>query len=536
MVLGAELLGITLTGWISVTVAVSVGVLAAAMFVLGSERLHYVWGLFCTAVSIWTGSFFFVSQATDPSQAIFWWKMTYIGIILIPFTYFHFVLVLTKKLNAWIVSSLYLVAGFFLYINFATDLVIKDVTYFFNELYYNYPAGLLHPYFLAFFVLLVLIAHIIGFNSYRTSTDPVQKERTWLFFLATGVGFIGATMNFFGVYGIPIHPSTNFTAALAPPVIAYAILKYKLFDIKVVLAQFLTLALSGFTIFRLVASKTPQELTFNLVVLFITVIVGIYLIRSVRKEVEAREQIEQLAKKLEAANARLKELDTLKSQFLSIASHDLRAPLTAIRNFMSLLLDGTFGKLPAGAQSGVQQVFDRATDMASMVDNYLNVSRIEQGRMKYDFTEVNLTELITKTVESFVNLAKEKGIAIALRPIREAFMMKGDASKLREVFENLINNGILYTERGTITVSAERDGSKLRITFADTGVGMSKETIGKLFQLFSPGDDSRKYNPKSTGVGLYISKAHVVAHRGSVRAESDGVGKGSRFIVELPLS
>ena len=113
--------------------------------------------------------------------------------------------------------------------------------------------------------------------------------------------------------------------------------------------------------------------------------------------------------------------------------------------------------------------------------------------------------------------------------------MRADENKMREVIENLINNAINYTPKGSITISVEKVGGKVRIVFKDTGIGMSQKTISKLFGLFSPGDDSRKYNPKSTGVGLYITKAHVEAHKGTVRAESDGEGKGSRFVVELPL-
>ena len=533
--MGIELLGISLTGWIAVSVSVSIGILAALMFILGSERLHYVWGLFCTAVSIWTGAFFFVSQATTPTEAIFWWKITYVGIILIPFTYFHFVLTLVKKVNVWVIGALYAVAATFLYFDLTTNLMIDQVTYVFNELYYNYPAGVLHPYLLFCFITLVLIAHIIGFNSYRTSTDPIQRERTWLFFLSTGVGFIGAIMNFFGVYGIFIHPSTNFTAALAPPVIAYTILRYHLFNMKVVLAQVLTLALAGFTVFRLIVSKSLSELMFNVVFLLITVIVGIYLVKSVRKEVEAREEIERLATNLEKANERLKELDTLKSQFLSIASHDLRAPLTAIRNFMSMLMDGTYGKLPPAAEEGTKQVFERATEMAGMVDNYLNVSRIEQGRMKYDFADMDLKDTLNEAIASLTPVAKEKGLSVWYTPVAESLPVRGDEPKLREVFENLFNNAINYTPKGSIRVTVEKQGEKVRITFQDTGIGMSRKTIDHLFGLFSQGEDSRKYNPKSTGVGLYITKAHVTAHRGTIRAESDGEGKGSRFIIELPL-
>jgi signal transduction histidine kinase len=227
----------------------------------------------------------------------------------------------------------------------------------------------------------------------------------------------------------------------------------------------------------------------------------------------------------------------LKSQFLSIASHDLRAPLTVIRNYVSLVLDGSYGKMPKAAEEGLHQVFERATDMAKSVDTYLNVSRIEQGRMKYDFIDVDLAPILKKAVTDFKTNAEKKGLVlnIAIAGALEGKKAKVDVAKLNEVLNNLLDNSIKYTPKGSISVTAELVGNIARLTIKDTGIGMSKETISKLFQLFSTGESSLKVNISSTGVGLYITKAHVLAHKGRVWAESDGEGKGSRFVLELPL-
>jgi signal transduction histidine kinase len=227
----------------------------------------------------------------------------------------------------------------------------------------------------------------------------------------------------------------------------------------------------------------------------------------------------------------------MKSQFLSIASHDLRAPLTVIRNFMSLLLDGTYGKLPDAASEGMRQVFDRASDMAKSVDSYLNVSRIEQGRMKYDFIDIELAPLVEKAVKDFTPNAEKKGLTVSFvsDPALKGKKAKVDVSKMNEVLNNLLDNSIKYTPKGGLSVKLEKVAAGARFTIEDTGIGMSQETIGKLFKLFSTGAESLKVNTSSTGVGLYITKAHVEAHGGRIWAESDGEGKGSRFIMELPL-
>lgn len=536
-----EFLNITATSWSSLLSALSITVLSLMMFVLGKTRMHYLWGVFNAAVALWVGAFYMVTMSTTSETALWWWKVSYLGVILIPFTFYHFVLefVNISKLNAYKYTKLILlygVAGVFIVFDLNSNAIIEGVQFLFGEFFYGRP-GYLHPYFSALYILIVGYSFSILFRSYRLrANDTLFLKQTTYLITALIIAFTGGSLNFLPIYGIESPPISNAAVVLGAALAAYATLRYRLLNVRIVTAQFLTLFLVVFSLIQLVLSSSREEVIFNVAVLSFMLFVGIYLILSVKREVEQREQIEKLAKDLKAANERLRELDVLKSQFLSIASHDLRAPLTAIRNFMSLLLDGTFGQLPAGAKEGTQQVFDRATDMASMVDNYLNVSRIEQGKMKYDFTDTNLSELVTSSVQAFTSVAKEKGLTLSLAPIKDQLTLKGDASKLREIIENLINNGVLYTPQGSITVSLERKGGVARLVFKDTGVGMTKETIAKLFKLFSPGDDSRKYNPKSTGVGLYITKAHVEAHRGKVWAESEGPGKGSTFIVELPLT
>ncbi len=320
-------------------------------------------------------------------------------------------------------------------------------------------------------------------------------------------------------------------------IISYSIYRHKLFNLKVFAAGTMVFLLAGLTFFEVVFTEELPVLIFRGALLLLVLVAGTQLIRSVMKEIEQREHIELLAGELKAANEKLKELDTLKSQFLSIASHDLRAPLTVIRNYVSMLLDGTYGKFSKAAEEGLHQVFERATDMAKSVDTYLNVSRIEQGRMKYDFIDVDLAPILTKAVKDFTPNAEKKGIRMTftLNPELENKKARLDIAKINEILNNLLDNSIKYTPKGTVSVIAEKAGAVARITITDTGIGMSQGTIGKLFQLFSTGENSLKTNISSTGVGLYITRAHVVAHRGRVWAESDGEGRGSRFILELPL-
>jgi signal transduction histidine kinase len=534
---GLGFLGITLTGWVFLVVAVLTAVVGAVMFLLGSERLHYVWGFFCVAVCIWMGAFFMLSQASDPLTATYWWRVSYIGIILIPFTYFHFVLEYTHKSKFLPVMLLYSFAFLLIVVNLTTNLIVDEVAFLYNELYYNTPPAPLHPLMLAFFIGLVIVAHRFEWKAYKSSTDENFKKQSRLFFAVMGIGFIGATLNFLNVYGVLVHPITSVLTIFAPPVVAYAMLKYKLFNVRVVLAQFLTFAIVSFSVFRLAVSEGIQEVLFNAAMLGVTSIVGLYLIQNVRKEIEQREQIQILANELRVKNEKLTELDKLKSQFLSIATHELRTPLTIVRNFISLMLDGTYGKVNDALAEGGRQVFQRVDDMARSVDTYLNVSRIEQGKIKYDFAAANFSVLVETAYKGLLTNAEKKKLTLTLSVAKgaESIRMRLDAPKITEVLINLIDNSIKYTPKGTVHLSLERVGQRARFTISDTGVGMTEKTQQNLFKLFSPGEDSKRINPASTGVGLYVSKAHIEAHRGTLTAASEGPGKGSQFIVELPI-
>lgn len=534
---GLGFLGITLTGWVFLVVAVLTAVVGAVMFLLGSERLHYVWGFFCVAVCVWMGAFFMLTQTSDPAVATFWWRISYIGIILIPFTYFHFVLEYTNKYKLLPVVLLYSFAFFLISINIGTNLIVDRVALLYGEIYYNTPPALLHPLMLAFFLGLVAVAHKFEWDAYKSSNDEKFRRQSRLFFAVMGVGFVGATMNFLNVYGILVHPITSVLTIFAPPVVAYAMLKYKLFNVRVVLAQFLTFAVVSFSVFRLAVSDGRQEVLFNAVMLVITTIVGLYLIQNVRKEIEQREQIQLLANELRIKNEKLTELDKLKSQFLSIATHELRTPLTIVRNFVSLMLDGTYGKVNDALAEGGRQVFARVDDMARSVDTYLNVSRIEQGKIKYDFAAANFSVLVETAYKGLLTNAEKKNLALTLSIAKgaESIRMRLDAPKITEVLINLIDNSIKYTPQGSVRLTLERVGQRARFTISDTGVGMTEKTQANLFKLFSPGEDSKKINPASTGVGLYVSKAHIEAHKGTLIATSAGPGKGSQFVVELPM-
>ncbi len=318
--------------------------------------------------------------------------------------------------------------------------------------------------------------------------------------------------------------------------LAFLIVRYKAFNIKLIGAQALVAAQ-----FILIASIfTFATSTVNRILVAITLVLtsgaGWFLIQSVKKEVKRKEELQRLSDNLAAANERLRQLDIEKSEFISIASHQLRTPLTAIKGYISLILEGSYGAVTASIQDVLEKVYSVNSRLVHLVEDLLNVSRIEAGRIQYNFEPTQLEPLIAELVDMFTPTAKNKNLTLKMRlPKVPLPKLTVDPNKIKEVVSNLIDNSLKYTKEGGTTVTLESAGDKARITISDTGIGIKPEDIGKLFEKFVRTKETTKMVSSGTGLGLFVGRNFVEAHGGKIWAESEGADKGSRFIIELPL-
>lgn len=333
----------------------------------------------------------------------------------------------------------------------------------------------------------------------------------------------------YGLFGIPV-----FVVFLA-----YIIVKYHAFEAKVLATEALVMGLSILIFSLLLVRRVENIRVIAFFTLILTIALGFFLIKSVRKEVRQKEKIERLALDLEAANERLKELDKAKSEFVSIASHQLRSPLTAIRGYSSMLVEGSFGQLPQKAMEVAKRIEDSTKLMAMSIEDYLNVSRIESGNMKYNLSDFNLLELASKICDDLRPEALKQTLILLFRSdITSGGMVNADVGKVHQIIHNLINNSIKYTKKGSISVFMREDikAKRIYIDISDTGIGMSQKTMDSLFQKFSRADNANSVNTSGTGLGLYVAVKMAEAMGGSITAHSEGDGKGSTFTFELPLS
>lgn len=242
-----------------------------------------------------------------------------------------------------------------------------------------------------------------------------------------------------------------------------------------------------------------------------------------------------LYQEVNVANEKLKSLDKLKTEFLSLASHQLRSPLTAIKGYTSMLLEGSFGEVGEKQREAIDRVFQSVQHLSKIVEDLLSVTKIEQGGMQYQMSSFDFEKVAREITEDLSVTAKKKGVEMTFAAdSKSGYTVNGDMEKIRQVVLNLVDNSIKYTPAGSVHVGLSKDEQKKKIllSISDTGIGMTEETIESLFQKFSRGNGV-KVNMSGSGLGLYLAKQIVEAHKGRMWIESPGLNKGSTFYVEL---
>ena len=231
-----------------------------------------------------------------------------------------------------------------------------------------------------------------------------------------------------------------------------------------------------------------------------------------------------------------KEVERMKSNFLSVVSHELRTPLHSIKGFVEIILMGKTGPVTELQEDFLRTVSTQTAVLQRMIDDLLEFSRMGAGRIKLNLEEISLAAIVQGVGMKLAPLAEEGGLSLHVRMPHDLPEIQGDRARLEQVFTNLMENAIKFTPpQGEVTVSAERRGDRVRLTVRDTGIGIPPDEQERVFDLFYQVDRGEKRAYRGTGLGLSISRHIVERHDGFIWVESDGVaGHGSAFHVELP--
>jgi signal transduction histidine kinase len=492
--------------------------------------------LFALAVtfSLWIGLdlsiWFFYGRASSLMAA---WSMLGIlsDIIFVLIFYFVYVLVLEKRMPNWMFIAWGIVlapAVFFAATNFNLQgYDIRDCVALENTLYTNYYYGV--------GMLVFILLPIVGYAGWRRKSENragvsmviVGAELFILSFLTTGVIAQYLVDNNiipdFGLEQYGIMAMAVFMVFLA-----YVIVKYQQFKIQLIATQALVIAI----VILIAAEFTLTQGTVGYVLVGVTLalaaITGIALIRSVKKEISLREHIEQLAGELQKTNERQENL-------IHFIGHEVKGFLTKAQGAFAALVEGDFGTVPAETIPFVERALAETRNGVDSVSAILKAANLKKGTVAYDKKPFDLKALVEKAVDSAKQTAEQKGLVLTLVTDAETYQMTGDAPQINDhVLRNLIDNSINYTPTGSVTVSLKKVGDKYVFAVKDTGVGITDEDKVRLFTEGGHGKESIKVNVHSTGYGLFIAKQITEAHGGTIRAESEGAGKGSTFIVEFP--
>jgi signal transduction histidine kinase len=367
---------------------------------------------------------------------------------------------------------------------------------------------------------------IVGTNDFKMRRPQLMIYFGVLFFnIAFMFATLMASMEFlfvikeeesflFEQYGY--YAMTAFYALLA-----YLITTYKIFNIKIFASQALVVSLWVLIGSLLLVVKSDASRVITLLTLALSVVFGLALVRSVRKEVEARHL--------------LAEANEGQERFIHFLSHEVKGYLTIARNGFSAIAQGDVGEVPREVSNVAQSALSRMNDGVVTVENILKSANLKSGNVTFAFAPFDLATALQSCVESVRPMARDRGLSLECTVLEGEYTVVGDRENIAEhVLKNLIENAIHYTPNGSVKVEAEAGVDMLTVRISDTGIGITPEDKKRLFTQGGRGAESTKYNVHSTGHGLFIAMSIVEAHGGTLCAESEGPGKGATFICTIP--
>jgi len=247
------------------------------------------------------------------------------------------------------------------------------------------------------------------------------------------------------------------------------------------------------------------------------------------------QRIAAATKELRASNAQLQRLDESKDEFISMASHQLRTPLTSIKGYVSMLMDGDVGDVTKEQKHLLQEAFMSSERMVRLISDFLNVSRLQTGKFMMDKRPVDLAKIVEQEIEALEPNAKAHGLSFVYKRPKNVPELQLDEGKIQQVIMNFCDNAMYYSKEGSkIKVTLSTTKGHVEFTVKDTGIGVPLSEQAQLFGKFFRATNARKQRPDGTGVGLFLAKKVVDGHHGKIIFESKE-GKGSTFGFRLPI-
>lgn len=504
--------------------------LGSVIFIHGNKKKSDIsYGVIILMLVFWSLSVLGIRLSSTFESALFYLASSHVFGLGISISFWYFVEtfignnVSNKKLTLFIFPALLIGLLAFVSPKFIID--IQNL----NSLNKNLILGYQHILFVLYFSLLMIYAFYKLYIEYKRSINNISSKAIVAVFLGTFISTsIGATFNiYYLLVGVSSYIAWGPISMIIMVVfIAYAIIRHNLMSIRVIGSEVFVISLFLTLTIRLMLSDSLTEWVINSVSLVISMSVGVFLIKSVYKEVHQREQIQKLADDLQKANQGQLNL-------IHFMNHQVKGRFGNAKNIFAELLTDDYGEMPKEARVLLEKGLEETNMGVDYVQSILRGASAEMGTLPYEMKQIDFRKIVVEVFEKQKSYAENKGLEIKLDIKEGDYNITGDDRQLSEAVKNLIDNSINYTKQGNINIGLS-SSDFLRLVVKDTGVGISDEDKPKLFKSGGRGAESLKINVNSTGYGLAFVKGVVDAHKGRVWAESEGCDKGSSFYIELP--
>ena len=256
-------------------------------------------------------------------------------------------------------------------------------------------------------------------------------------------------------------------------------------------------------------------------------------INELNKSLQRR--IDEATKELRFSNRQLQRLDEAKNEFISMASHQLRTPLTSIKGYLDMMLEGDLGKISPTQRAVLREAFSSSERMVRLINDFLNVSRLQTGKFTIDKQSVDIAQILRDEVSLLKVVADQRSVEMVLKIDKKIPSLAVDSEKIRQVMLNMIDNAIYYSNpHKKVVITLKSSGKMIEFSVKDSGIGVPKSEQANLFGKFFRGTNAKKRRPDGTGVGLFLAKKVILSHDGEMIFESEE-GKGSTFGFRLPV-
>ena len=508
---------------------------------------YKIFFLLSLLISSWQINYGFWQIAETESASIIFLRLLMFSSLFSSVVLLHLSLVFLNiyEENKKILTVLYFVTFSLLSLIFSPFFILKTKACYFYDFWPIAGIGA-NLNFLWAFILTAISFRLLIKNYVKFKGE--KKKQTAYLILALVIGALsGGLFNIPQWYGIDFFPYGNFFLPLFPLIIAFAIIRYHLFEIRIILTEILVGIMSSVLLILPFLMPTSFLRVITVIFLLLFIIFAYLLIKTTHQEIKRREEMEKLTKELQKAYRNIKALSKMKSEFLKVVNHQLRTPVSIVKGMLSIMEEGSVkGKK---LKEFTRKSYLASERLSTILDDILTAQDLMAGERRLEVSPCSIKEIVESQVKHFKLIAKQKKLKLILEKSRDIFPLTlANPSMIERIVSRVIDNAILYTssaksgrgKKGEIKVSLKLKKSKdkrfIQISVKDSGLGLTKKDKKNLFKLFHRGEEAISLHPNGSGLGLSIVKKLVELHKGTIKVKSEGRNKGTTFIIRLPVS